>query len=513
MRLEDHELKMQFSSMKEVSIHEVFRKRVEENPSAIALVDDTRSFTYEELDALSSALARNLESAGAQQGDVVALMIDRSAELIVSMLAVLKCGAAYMPLDRNNPVLRNRYYLQEAAVHLVIANSDCGNLCDSGRLCYPISLPELRHGGDWALRTFSNNIAAYVMFTSGTSSQSKGVVVPHRAVTRLVVDTNYITIRPTDAILQLAPPSFDASTFEIWGALLNGAKLVLYTSAVLDPTLFKRYIVNHDVTIVWLTAGIFHLFVDKCLDALRPLRVLLAGGDVLYPNPVRRVIDEIEGITLINGYGPTENTTFTCCHVMNRSNRPEGSVPIGRPISGTQVFILNDERQEVMPGEIGELYAAGEGVALGYLNDDLKQSPFFHDARFSEGLLYRTGDLTRVNDRGLIEFIGRRDNQVKLRGFRVSLEEVRSYLIEIPEVKEAVVRCQSTGHDQILVAYLQSEADSRLTTKDVRSYLRSRLLPHMIPERITISQSLPITTNGKVDAKALSSSFDSQDWS
>lgn len=499
--------------MKEASIHEVFRKRAEENPSAIALVDGIQSFTYAELDALSSALANNLESAGAQQGDVVALMMDRSAELFVSMLAVLKCGAAYMPLDRNNPALRNRYYLQEAAVRLVITNFDCHDLCESGRVCYPISLAELRHGADRASKTFSSNTAAYVMFTSGTSSQPKGVVVPHRAVTRLVVDTNYITIRQTDAILQLSPPSFDASTFEIWGALLNGARLVLYTSAVLDPTLFKRYIIDHNVTIVWLTAGIFHLFVDKCLDALRPLRVLLAGGDVLYPNAVRRVIDEIEGITLINGYGPTENTTFTCCHVMNRSNRPQGSVPIGRPISGTQVFILNDQRQEVMPGEIGELYAAGQGVALGYLNDDLKQSPFFHDARFSDGLLYRTGDLARINDQGLIEFIGRRDNQVKLRGFRVSLEEVRSCLIEIPEVKEAVVGCQSTAHDQILVAYLQSEAGLQLTARDVRSYLKGRLPAHMIPDKITISQSLPITTNGKVDAKALSSSFDSQDWS
>ena len=499
--------------MNEASIHEIFRKRVEENASAIALVDGIQSFTYAELDALSSAFATNLESAGAQQGDVVALVIDRSAELIVSMLAVLKCGAAYMPLDRNNPVIRNRYYLQEAAVRLIITNCDCHDLRDNGRVCYPISLPELRHGGDKALRTFSNNIAAYVMFTSGTSSQPKGVVVPHRAVTRLVVDTNYIRIRQADAILQLSPPSFDASTFEIWGALLNGARLILYTSAVLDPALFKRYIVDHNVTIIWLTAGIFHLFVDKCLDALRPLRILLAGGDVLYPNAVRRVIDEIEGITLINGYGPTENTTFTCCHVMNRSNRPEGTVPIGCPISGTQVFILNDQRQEVMPGEIGELYAAGQGVALGYLNDDLKQSSFLHDARFSEGLLYRTGDLARINDRGLIEFIGRRDNQVKLRGFRVSLEEVRSCLIEIPEVKEAVVDCQSTAHDQVLVAYLQSEADLRLTTRDVRRYLRSRLPSYMIPDKITISHTLPITTNGKIDAKALALSFDSQDWS
>src|SRR6476661_1364182 len=200
--------------MKEISIHEMFLKRAEENPSAIALVDGIQSFTYAELDALSSALANNLESAGAQQGDVVALMMDRSAELFVSMLAVLKCGAAYMPLDRNNPALRNRYYLQEAAVRLVITNFDCHDLCDSGRVCYRINLAELRHGADRASKTFSSNTAAYVMFTSGTSSKPKGVVVPHRAVTRLVVDTNYITIRQTDAILQLSPPSFDASTFE-----------------------------------------------------------------------------------------------------------------------------------------------------------------------------------------------------------------------------------------------------------------------------------------------------------
>jgi amino acid adenylation domain-containing protein len=504
---------MQFSSMKELSIHEVFRKRVEENPSGIALVEGTQSLTYAELDALSSALAKNLECAAVLQNDVVALIMDRSVELIVSMLAVLKCGAAYMPLDLTNPVIRNQYYLQQAAVRLIITNRDCRDLCDGNRLTFPIDLSELRHGGGEVIRTVPNNAAAYVMFTSGTSSQPKGVVVPHRGVTRLVVDTNYLTIARTDAILQLSLPSFDASTFEIWGALLNGARLVLYTGTVLDPALFKRHIVSHNVTIAWLTAALFHLFVDKCLDALRPLRVLLAGGDVLYPDAARRVIDEIEGITLINGYGPTENTTFTCCHVMNKSNRPDGSVPIGRPISGTQVFILNDQRQEVIPGEIGELYAAGQGVALGYLNDDLKQSRFFYDAKLSEGLLYRTGDLVRLNDQKLIEFIGRRDNQIKLRGFRVSLEEVRSCLIEIPEVKEAVVSCQSTAHDQILVAHLQSEAALRLTPGTVRSHLKNRLPPHMIPDKILISPSLPITRNGKVDTKALMSSSNQQEWS
>jgi amino acid adenylation domain-containing protein len=342
------------------------------------------------------------------------------------------------------------------------------------------------------------------MFTSGTTAGPKGVIIPHRAVIRLVLNTNYIEITPGDAILQLSTPTFDASTFEIWGALLNGATLVLYSGSVLDPNLLARHIIDNKITILWLTAAVFHLFVDKYLDALRPLKILLAGGDVLYQKAVVRVIDEIDGITVINGYGPTENTTFTSCHVMTKANRPSGSVPIGRPVSGTEVFILDNDGREVLSGNVGELYAAGTGVGLGYLGDHSSESPFIYNKTFSRDLLYRTGDLVRVNDQGLLEFIGRKDAQVKIRGYRFSLEEVKTCLTEIPGVLEAVVGCEKAiSGDQILTAVVQSERDAILSAGTLRAKLKSRLPSYMIPDSIVIRTDLPFTKNGKIANRML----------
>src|ERR1035437_2134469 len=487
------------------SIHRLFQYRVLENPAGLALVYGKRIFSYAELDEISDALAIQLEERDVRQNDIVALRMDRSPESVIAMLGILKCGAAYMPLDLCNPSARLKYCLDAAKVKLIISDRDCADLCTSSRKSYRFIAGDLKTGTEpHPGKTLSSETAAYVMFTSGTTSDPKGVIVPHRAVTRLVIDTNYISISASDAILQFSPQSFDASTFEIWGALLNGATLVLYTGTVLDPNLFKRHIIEHKITILWLTAALFHLFADKYIDALRPIKILLAGGDVLHRGSVRKIIDQIDGIKLINGYGPTENSTFTCCHVMTRDNQPENTVPIGLPITGTQVFILDEQRELVAPGEIGELYAAGSGVALGYLNTKLDDGPFFHDSRLSEGLLYKTGDLVRTNEHGWIEFIGRKDSQIKLRGYRISLEEIKDRLFEIPKVKEAVVICQkSASGDQLLVAYLQTEEDQELDANAVRRYLSACVPPYMIPDKITIGTVLPITHNGKIDSKKL----------
>jgi amino acid adenylation domain-containing protein len=496
-------------SFMKLCIHDVFRQHVVATPDRTALVDRNRCFSFAELDNLSDNLAAMIGSHGCRQGEVVALMMDRSVEMIVAMLGVLKYGAAYMPLDKADPVFRNRRCLDRAKTRLILVDSDCQELCDSNRTIYHVNISCL--GGVKVARptpNFTCESPAYVMFTSGTTAGPKGVIIPHRAVTRLVLNTNYIEITPGDAVLQLSTPTFDASTFEIWGALLNGATLVLYSGTVLDPNLLSRHIVDDKITILWLTAAVFHIFVNKYLDALRSLRVLLAGGDVLYREAVVRVIDEIDGITVINGYGPTENTTFTCCYVMTKANRPSDNVPIGRPISGTQVFILDDQGREVSPGNVGELYAAGTGVGLGYLDDNSNENSFLYNADLSRDLLYRTGDLVRVNDQGVIEFIGRRDAQVKIRGYRFSLEEVKACLIEVPTVLEAVVGCQKsfTG-DQLLIAYVQSKRDVVLSAETVKTYLKRRLPSYMIPDKIVIRTDLPLTRNGKIANKILFSSF------
>jgi len=430
------------------------------------------------------------------------LMMSRRPEQIVAMLAILKCGAAYLPLDANDPVARNQHCLRAAAVAVIVMDRCSDERGLDGVACIgadhrELFTSELETGPD--VKALPDD-SCYVMFTSGSTGRPKGVVVPHRAVLRLVKQTNYIQIERDDAILQFAPATFDASTFEIWGALLNGATLVLYSGATLDPNLFAKEIRDNGVTILWLTAAVFHLVATRYLVALQTLKILLAGGDVLYPKLVNKVLDAIPGITIINGYGPTENTTFTCCHRMTAANRPGDCVPIGRAIAGTTLHILDESRRPVADGEAGELFVSGPGVALGYLNESSNGKAFFYDAGIAAGLIYRTGDRVRVNADGDIEFGGRNDNQVKVRGFRVSLEEIQAGLLKLPQVTDAVVLLEkSESGDQQLVAYIQSSREPLPAVADVKKALAADLPRYMIPDLIYLSASLPINRNGKID--------------
>jgi len=396
----------------------------------------------------------------------------------------------------------------------LISDQDCPDLAGAGRTVVVLHALNRPLSGSSSsdftlLQSLSPEDTAYVMFTSGSTGEAKGVVVPHRAIIRLVIDTNYIRVSKEDKILQISPLSFDASTFEIWGALLNGATLVLSRTEGVDPNAIKADVAECGVTIMWLTAALFHLIGDRYIDALRPLKTLLAGGDVLNPRVVNKVLEAIPGITVINGYGPTENTTFTCCHRMTRENPPAASgVPIGRAISGTEVFVLDECLAPVDVGEVGELFTGGKGVALGYLNGD-GAGGFFRDRRICDGLIYRTGDLVRENSRGELEFVGRKDNLVKVRGFRISLDGVRQSLLQIEDVVDAVVfaRKEEIG-DQLLIAYVKRRQGSTLEPAQIRQQLSVFLADYMIPHSIILSEVLPITTNGKLD-KTLLMSWDS----
>jgi len=256
---------------------------------------------------------------------------------------------------------------------------------------------------------------------------------------------------------------------------------------------------ENGVTILWLTAALFSVVADRAIDALRPLRILLAGGDVLNARYVNRVLEYVPGITVINGYGPTENTTFTCCHVMTSANKPDGSVPIGRPITGTRVHVLDDLQRPVPAGSIGELYTSGDGVALGYLNE--KQSnEFFVDEAIAPGLIYKTGDLVKQDQNGNLQFIGRRDSLVKVRGHRVSLEEVRTHVVRMEEVIDAVVvKKDLTLGDQILVAYVKTKEGSVIDAKTMRRRLAELIPGYMIPSQFVFDHALAINANGKID--------------
>lgn len=485
------------------AVHVEFHQQASRSPRRVALRFQGESLTYGELDRRANNLAAYLHShAAVQRGDIVAVRMARRPEQIVALLAILKCGAAYLPLDENDPIARTLQFLDEARVRVLIADRvDEAGLYNQ-RLCITPEQRELfAEERDCAPDVaVSGEDRCYVMFTSGSTGTPKGVVVPHRAVIRLVKTTNYISIAPSDAILQFAPTSFDASTFEIWGALLNGACLVLYPGAMLDPNLLLRQIQDHGVTILWLTAALFHLVATRYTVALRTVTTVLAGGDVLQPKLVNKVLDEVPGITVINGYGPTENTTFTCCHRMTVANRPSQCVPIGKAITGTFLHILDSSRRPVVDGECGELFVSGAGVALGYLNDSGGGGAFFSDASLASGLIYRTGDMVRINAAGEVEFEGRRDNQVKLRGFRVSLEEIQTHILKLPQIADAIVLLQQfDSGEQQLVAYLQLAAHESMSVAEIRQTLAMQLPRYMIPDLIHLDADLPINRNGKLD--------------
>jgi acyl-coenzyme A synthetase/AMP-(fatty) acid ligase/acyl carrier protein len=346
-----------------------------------------------------------------------------------------------------------------------------------------------------------------VIYTSGSTGRPKGAAIPHRGVVRLVRSTNYASFSPDEVFLLLAPVSFDASTFEIWGALLNGAKLVLFPPHTPSLEELGRVVEQHQVSTLWLTAGLFHQMVDQQLHSLRSVRQLLAGGDVLSVPHVQNVLRELPDCQLINGYGPTENTTFTCCYRVP-ANWPGGkSVPIGKPISNTRAYILDEQFQPVPIGVPGELFIAGDGLAVEYLNrPELNREKFISISALDEARLYRTGDRVRWLADGNIEFLGRKDQQVKIRGFRIEAGEIETALVTHPAVQQAAVKAVTTHvGDRQLAAYFTRRTNESIDPALLRTFLESKLPAHMIPSHFVALEKLPLTPNGKVDYRALPS--------
>jgi amino acid adenylation domain-containing protein len=350
---------------------------------------------------------------------------------------------------------------------------------------------------------------AYVMYTSGSTGTPKGVAVPHRAVIRLVRETDYASFSSNETFLQLAPISFDASTFEIWGPLLNGGKLVVMPPA--PPTLEEigRAISEHGITTLWLTAGLFNAMVDVRLRDLRPLRQLLAGGDVLSVPHVGKALRELTNTRLINGYGPTESTTFACCHTI-APDAPLGSaIPIGKPIPNTTAYILDANLQPVPVGVSGELFLGGDGLARGYWRrEELTVEKFVADPFSAEpdARLYKTGDLARWRKDGVIEFLGRADNQIKLRGYRIEPGEIETALKRQPDVLDsAVIVREDTPGEKRLVAYVvrKQSAPLKFDHSALIAALKKSLPEYLVPSAIVALAALPRTPNGKLDRNAL----------
>ncbi|HZI47045.1 MAG TPA: amino acid adenylation domain-containing protein, partial [Pyrinomonadaceae bacterium] len=347
---------------------------------------------------------------------------------------------------------------------------------------------------------------AYVMYTSGSTGQPKGVSVTHRNVVRLVKDTNYARFDAGEVFLQFAPVTFDAATFEIWGPLLNGARLVVTAPGIESLENLGDTIRRYGVTTLWLTAGLFHQMVDTDLNDLRGVRQLIAGGDVLSPSHVQKVLDTLPNCVLINGYGPTENTTFTCCQTI-KTESLDRSVPIGHPICNTQVYVLSEAMEPVPVGVPGELFIGGEGLARGYLHDPSATAEKFLPNPFAAEpgeRLYRTGDQVRYRLDGSLEFLGRLDHQVKVRGYRVELGEIEFALSQHVDVKECVVTIEEarTGEKR-LIAFVVPVAGRTTRSEQLRSFLKEKLPEYLVPSLIGVLDRLPLTAIGKIDRQAL----------
>lgn len=496
-----------------VCIHQLFEAQVKQRPTEIAVqfgdAEGTlraRSFTYQELNQGSNQLARYLQRLGICSQMSVGICLERSAEAIAAMLAVLKAGGAYVPLDPSFPPERLHFMLLDAGISVVLTQENWVDLLQTDRIqviCLDREWSEIAQESDENL-SISPTAAqlAYIIYTSGSTGTPKGVMIPHKAVNRLVCEANYIQIEPNDRIAQVANLAFDAATFEVWGALLNGARLVgIEREITLSPTHFVTELQQQQISILFVTTALFNQTVSQIPDAFHSLKYLLFGGEMVNIDWVRSLLNQVKPKHLIHVYGPTENTTFSTWYEIESIPENATTIPIGQAITNTQAYLLDANLNPVPAGVIGEIYLSGDGLAQGYLNRPQLTAEKFIHSDFS--VLYKTGDQALYRLDGNLEFLGRTDDQIKIRGFRVELGEIETVIAQHPTVQTAVVLVREIESNLQLIAYIIPKSSAIPTERDLRSFLKTKLPAYMVPAAFVVLDTLPLTANGKVDRQAL----------
>ncbi|MEU9029104.1 amino acid adenylation domain-containing protein [Streptomyces sp. NPDC048383] len=485
--------------------HLMFIDRARRRPDAVAVSSRGATLTYRELLARAAGIADALIARGVRPGDPVGLLFERGADSVAATVAVALAGATAVPLDPGYPEPRLGLMLAGPGVRLTLA---AGPVDMPVGEVLPLTGIAPRTGPldeNPPPATGPGSAPATIMYTSGSTGRPKGVRLTHRGIARLVHDER-LDFGPGDRVLHLAPATFDAALLEVWCTLARGARLEIAPPGPLTLAELAEVITERGITALWLTAGLFHQMAEHRPEAFAGVRRLFTGGDVVSPHHVNAVLSRHRGLSLVNGYGPTENTTFTCCHLLD-APLPEGTptVPVGTPVHGTRVHVVDRAGHPVPPGVPGELWAAGEGLADGYLNlpeQSAERFPVPTTGRLAGTRCYRTGDLVRFRPDGSLEFLGREDGQAKINGHRVEPGEIEQAVLAQPGVRGACVLVETDPlGGKRLAAYIAG--DDRGLAKSVRAGLRAALPGYLVPARYVVVDRLPLTANGKTDRNRL----------
>ncbi|MFD3757691.1 amino acid adenylation domain-containing protein [Streptomyces sp. NPDC058622] len=475
-------------------------RHAELTPDALAVVDGDTTLTYGRLLQAGRALAARLRDHGVDRGDRVALLTARSSRTVVAQLGLWLAGAVCVPLDPAQPRPRTEGMIADAGVTLTVGDA---KLLDAATLPGPVlALPEEPLTSGRAVDRSDPDGPAFVMFTSGSTGRPKGVAVPHRAIAELVTAPDYVSVTGRDRVLFHSPMTFDASTFEVWVALANGAAVVVCTEQRPSLEDLARHVERHGVTVAFFTTALFHQLAARRSRVFAQLRSVVVGGEAMAAAQAREVLTAFPWLELVNGYGPTETTTFATAHRVTARDF-EAPIPIGRPVSGATAHVLDADGAPVADGDRGELWIGGSRLAHGYVGlPELTADRFVEDP--AAGRLYRTGDIVSLRPDGILRFHGRNDDQVKVRGFRIEPAEVEHALREQPDVDDAAVTVDGAGTPEAsLVAFVVAAPGPVPSGGSLRERLTAVLPAHLVPDAVTVLERLPLTPAGKVDRRAL----------
>ncbi|AGF55973.1 non-ribosomal peptide synthetase [Clostridium saccharoperbutylacetonicum] len=494
---------------KNESIGKLFEKVVDASKDKIALVSKGKALTYREVNERANQIAAALRKRGITRNSIVPILCDKNLETIIGMLAIVKSGGAYLAIDGEYPKSRIDYMLEEVRSRVIL-----GKKSSLAKFKFENYMETINYEDEEILNESTDNLEQintiddliYVMYTSGSTGKPKGVCIKQKNVIRLIKNTNFIELKENDRILQTGSIAFDASTFEVWGALLNGTQLFVESKdVILNPELLEGYLRENKITICWFTAPLFNQLCKENINLFKPLRCLLTGGDVVSPISVSKLKRAHKDLMIIDGYGPTENTTFSTTYAISGEWDENIQIPIGKPIANSTAYIM-DKNNNLLPiGVPGELCVGGDGIADGYLNrEELTKEKFIENPYVKGEKIYRTGDLAKWLPDGNISFMGRIDNQVKIRGFRIELQEIEAQLLQYSRIKEAVVvdKNDESGN-KYLCAYVLSE--EKVSSKEIKEFLKKVLPNYMIPSYIIQLEKFSLNCNGKIDKRALPS--------